>query len=358
MTITRSGMNPESIEELISQRVAEALVAQEPNRNAGLVVESQSQNGDDDDNKNGGNRDHGNNNGDGNRNEGNEGARRNAPVAKAYTYKDFLNCQPRNFSGTEGVVGLARWFEKIELVFRISNCPLNSQKLENELWNLCVKGTDVASYTQQFQELTLLCPRMVPEENDKIKRFIWGLPDNIQVHVYAARSAEQKRKFDNNPQGNRVQQPPFKRQNVAQAFTVDNNEKRRYAGSAPYCNECRLHHEGPCTVKCANCKKVGHMAKDYKTVIAAQTPRAPMANQRVVTCFGCGGQGHYKSDCPKLKNQNRRNKAANNDSHGRAYVITGTFSALIDITPTMLDVIYTVKLANGRMARSDTIIRG
>ncbi|GKB94671.1 hypothetical protein Tco_0980808, partial [Tanacetum coccineum] len=63
MTITRSGMNHESIEELISQRVAETLAAQEANRNAGLVVESQSQNGDDD-NGNGGNRDHGNNNGD------------------------------------------------------------------------------------------------------------------------------------------------------------------------------------------------------------------------------------------------------------------------------------------------------
>ncbi|GJQ98069.1 hypothetical protein Tco_0009208, partial [Tanacetum coccineum] len=69
----------------------------------------------------------GNNNGDGNRNGGNGGARRNAPVAKACTYKDFLNCQPHNFSGTEGVVSLARWFEKIESVFRISNCPSNSQ---------------------------------------------------------------------------------------------------------------------------------------------------------------------------------------------------------------------------------------
>ncbi|GKD28789.1 reverse transcriptase domain-containing protein, partial [Tanacetum coccineum] len=110
------------------------------------------------------------------------------------------------------------------------------QKLENELWNLCIKGTDVAGYTRRFQELTLLCPRIVPEENDKIERFIWVLPDNIQgnvtsfkpvrlqdaimmdngpmdqkVHVYAARSAKQKRKFDNNLRGNRVQQPPFKR---------------------------------------------------------------------------------------------------------------------------------------------------
>ncbi|GJU32511.1 hypothetical protein Tco_1176100 [Tanacetum coccineum] len=68
MTITHSGMTPEAIEELISQRVAVALAAQEANRNSGLVVKSQSQNVDDDDNRNGGNRNHGNNNGDGNQN--------------------------------------------------------------------------------------------------------------------------------------------------------------------------------------------------------------------------------------------------------------------------------------------------
>nr|GEU73391.1 hypothetical protein [Tanacetum cinerariifolium] len=207
-------------------------LAQKANRNVGLVVESQSQNEDDDDNGNEVNGNHGNNNGDRNQNGRNDGTRRNAPVNKAGTYKDFLNCQPRNFSGTEGVVGLARWFEKIELVFRISNCPSNSQvkfvtctlidgtltlwnfdvqtiginkayempwkdlmklmiemyyprneiqKLENELWNLC--GMDVASYTRRFQELTLLCPRMVPKENKKIERFIWGLPDKIQGNV-------------------------------------------------------------------------------------------------------------------------------------------------------------------------------
>ncbi|GJY91488.1 hypothetical protein Tco_0506684 [Tanacetum coccineum] len=113
---------------------------------------------DDDDNGNEGNGNRGNYNGDGNRNGGNGGTRRNAPVAKA--------CQPRNFSSTEGVVDLAKWFEKIESVFRISNCPSNSQvkfstctlldgalmwneiqKLENKLWNLCVKGTNVAGYT-------------------------------------------------------------------------------------------------------------------------------------------------------------------------------------------------------------------
>ncbi|GJR98034.1 retrovirus-related pol polyprotein from transposon TNT 1-94 [Tanacetum coccineum] len=65
------------------------------------------------------------------------------------------------------------------------------------------------------------------------------------------------------------------------------------------------------------------MARDCNTVVAAQNLRAPVANHRVMTYFKCGGQGHYKSDCPKLKNQNRRNKAANNDAHRRAYALGG-----------------------------------
>nr|GEV99708.1 hypothetical protein [Tanacetum cinerariifolium] len=105
----------------------EPLTAQEANRNAGLIDENQSQNGDDNDNISGENGNHGNNNGDGNHNGRNEGVKRNAPVARVCTYKDFLNCQPRNFSGIKGVVSLARWFKKMKSVFRISNCPLNSQ---------------------------------------------------------------------------------------------------------------------------------------------------------------------------------------------------------------------------------------
>ncbi|GKE94244.1 putative reverse transcriptase domain-containing protein, partial [Tanacetum coccineum] len=155
--------------------------------------------------------------------------------------------------------------------------------------------------------------------------------------------------------------------NVAQAVTVGNSEKKGYPGSALYRNKCILHHEGPCTVKCTSCKKVGHMAMDCMTAVATQAPRAPVTKQRVMTYFGCGGQGYYKSDCPKLKNQNHGNKAANNDARGRACALGGgdgnpdsnvvTAIALIDNPPTVLDVSYTVELADGRIAESNTIIR-
>ncbi|GJZ47790.1 putative reverse transcriptase domain-containing protein [Tanacetum coccineum] len=52
-----------------------------------------------------------------------------------------------------------------------------------------------------------------------------------------------------------------------------------------------------------------HMTRDCKAVIATTTQGNPGPNQRVVTCFECGAQGHYQKDCPKVKNQNYGNKA-------------------------------------------------
>nr|GFC34692.1 reverse transcriptase domain-containing protein [Tanacetum cinerariifolium] len=67
-------------------------------------------------------------------------------------------------------------------------CPRNKiRKLERELWDLKVKGTDLASYTQHFQELALLCGRMFSEEADKIEKYVGGLPDMIYGSVVASK---------------------------------------------------------------------------------------------------------------------------------------------------------------------------
>ncbi|GKE10023.1 putative reverse transcriptase domain-containing protein [Tanacetum coccineum] len=126
-----------------------------------------------------------------------------------------------------------------------------------------------------------------------------------------ARNAETG-KFDN-----RGQQPPsFKRQNVggqnvARAYTARNNEKRGYVGTIPYCNKCKMHHEGPCMVKYGNCRRVCHMTRDCTDVVVPNTQRAPVGNQSDVICYEYGRPGHYKRDCPKLRNQYRGNKTGN-----------------------------------------------
>nr|GEY69763.1 hypothetical protein [Tanacetum cinerariifolium] len=339
MTITRSEMTLKAIKELINQRVAEALAASEANRAAELAVESQSQNGDDDDNGNVGGNENGNGEGNG---DGNSGGNRNRNggcngnrkpirndrgvmhVAGECTYHEFVKYQPLNLKGTEGVVGLTRWVKKMETIFHIINCP------------------------ERFQELTMMCTNMVLEEEDRVEKFIKGLPDNTQGN-----------------KDNHVQQPPYKRlniggQGVARAYTVGSNEKKGYAGPLPYCNKCKLHHEGPCTVKCGKCNKVGHMTRDcMKDVATTTTQRAPVINQRVPTCFEYGRQGHYRNECPKLKNQTRGNKAGKktDEVRGKAYV-SSTFNALLDVTPSTLDVSYAVELADGRISETHTVLRG
>ncbi|GJY97062.1 hypothetical protein Tco_0513972 [Tanacetum coccineum] len=64
-------------------------------------------------------------NGDDNHDSGSDGRRR-IPIARECTYNDFLKCQPLNFKGTEGVVRLTQWFERMESVFHISNCAVEN----------------------------------------------------------------------------------------------------------------------------------------------------------------------------------------------------------------------------------------
>ncbi|GJZ61611.1 putative reverse transcriptase domain-containing protein [Tanacetum coccineum] len=405
-------------------------------RKAARTLEPLNENGDEQEGENGGNGNGGNGgkgNG-GNRENGNGHRNWNhgmnyggfMPVARECTIQDFLKCKPHNFLGTKGVVGLTRWFEKMETrtisveaaysmnwveLMRLMTevyCPRNEiQKMETELWNLTVKGNDLTAYTQRFQELILLCTRMVPDEEDRVERFIGGLPDNIQGNVIAANPARLQDAIRIANQLMAKKQPPFKRQNtsgqnVARAYTAGNNERKGYAGPLPYCNKCRLHHEGLCTMRCGNCKKVGHQTRDCRAAIALNTQRAPVGNQQDIICYECGRPGHFRKDCPKLRNQNRGNKNGNktgnqtggNETTARAYAIGGggtnpnsnvvtgtfllnncyasmlfdsgadrsfvstTFSALLDVTPTTLDTSYAVELADGRISETNIVLRG
>ncbi|GJY00309.1 putative reverse transcriptase domain-containing protein [Tanacetum coccineum] len=322
------------------------------------------------------------------------GGRRQASTVRECTYTDFLKCQPMNFKGTEGVVGLTQRLEKIESVFHISNytvacqvkfatCTLQGNDLT--WWNSHVRAVrhDIA-YAMPWKTLKKMmtdkyCPRgeikkleteiMFPEESDVVEKYVGGLPNMIHGR------AENKRKFEDTSRNNQNQQQPFKRNNAALAYTTGPGKKKLYGGIKPLCPKCNYHHDGPCAPKCTNCKRIGHSACDCKNRLATanNNQRAQGTNQRVLTCYECGAQGHFRSDCLKLKNGNQGNWAGNGNAITKAYavgsartnpnsnVVTGTFllnnryasilfdtgadrsfistafSSLIDIIPTILD---------------------
>ncbi|GJU31884.1 putative reverse transcriptase domain-containing protein [Tanacetum coccineum] len=131
--------------------------------------------------------------------------RRQMLVARECTYTDFLKCQPLNFKVACQInfatctlqgnaltwwnshvrivghdVAYAMTWKTLKNMMTDKYCPKGEiKKLEIELWNLNVKGTDVESYSQRFQELALMFGKMFPEESDEVENYVDGLPDMI-----------------------------------------------------------------------------------------------------------------------------------------------------------------------------------
>ncbi|GJX85435.1 putative reverse transcriptase domain-containing protein [Tanacetum coccineum] len=248
-------------------------------------------------------------------------------------------------------------------------CPQGEiKKLEIELWNLKVNGNDVPTYTERFQELTLICTKFVANETEKIDKYISGLPNNIygsvkssrpktldesielanefmdqKLRTYAERQTDNKRKAGDSSRNNHGhQQQPFMRQNFDKVYNMGTGEKKSYGRSLPKCTKCHFHHNGPCTQKCHKCNKVGHFARDCRgsgNTNVANTLKGNGANPKGNGCFECGALGHFKKDCPKLKNKNEgsvnaqgwvyavRNavKKGNASRDQDSNVVTGTF---------------------------------
>nr|GFB44521.1 reverse transcriptase domain-containing protein [Tanacetum cinerariifolium] len=159
-------------------------------------------------------------------------------LAKRGNYKEFISCQPFFFNGTEEVVGLICWFERTESVFSRSNCtkenkvafatgtltndalswwnayaqPIGIEQanritwtelkrlltnkycprteiknIEDEFYNLSIKGNDLKTYVRRFQELAVLCPNMVPNKKKLMEVFIGELPRSIEGNVTASK---------------------------------------------------------------------------------------------------------------------------------------------------------------------------
>nr|GEZ88702.1 hypothetical protein [Tanacetum cinerariifolium] len=305
---------------------------------------------------------------------------------------ETLNENEEEQEGTEGVVGLTRWFEKIETMFNISNCPpkyqvkydtcilqnsaltwWNShkrtigvdaayamkwaglmelmtevycsrnevQKMETELWNLTMKGNDLTAYTQRGLLDNI--------QRNVIAANLARLQDAIRIanqlmdkklQGYAARSAENKRRMESNPRDNRGQQPPFKRQNttghnVARAYTAGSNERKGPEHFRKDCPNLRNQNRG-------------NQAR-YKT------ENKTRGNEVTAKAYAIGGGGTNPDSNVVTRMFLLNNCYASMlfDSGADRSFVSTTFSALLDIAPSTLDTSYAVELADGRISETN-----
>ncbi|GKD25979.1 putative reverse transcriptase domain-containing protein, partial [Tanacetum coccineum] len=200
--------------------------------------------------------------------------------------------------------GIRGTFEKNETVFHISNCgcrepsdkfatsapsygnspnmvELPHDRLFNKMfayamdWKALKKMMTVKIQPKgvKSRKLALMCGRMFHEESEEVEKYDGGLPDMIRGNVmsYQPKMMEKAIEFTNDQMDQKV-------------LTITERQ-----------------------AECNKCKKISHLARDCMS----SGPNGNNNNrgnfgttQNVVTCYECGGQGHFKKDFPKLKNRN------------------------------------------------------
>ncbi|GJQ89663.1 putative reverse transcriptase domain-containing protein [Tanacetum coccineum] len=275
--------------------------------------------GDGNGNRNEGGNDNGNGNKDGKGNEGGNGYENHnvnfggfKAVARECTYQDFLNA--------------LTWWNTHKRKIGIEAAYAMTW---TKLINLMTEGNVIDAEPIRLQEAIRIANNLMYQ---KLKGY--------------ARSAENKRR----------------------SYTAGNNEKKGYVGSLPYCNKCKLHHGGPCTMRCGNYKRVGHMARDCTAVVALNTQRALVRNQSGITgnneatakvyAIGGGGANPDSNVITGTFLLNNCYASMLFDSGTDRSFVSYTFSALLDVTPSTLDTTYDIEFADGRISKTNIILRG
>nr|GFA19571.1 hypothetical protein [Tanacetum cinerariifolium] len=329
-------------------------------------------------------------NGDDSHNSG-TGVIRTERAARECTYTDFFKCQPLPFKGTEGVASLSQWCERMESVFHISNCTAENQvkfatctlySVALTWWNTHVQTIGhEASYGMSWKMLMKMmtdkyCPRneirklemelWELKESDKVEKYVRGLPDMIHGSVVASK-------------------PKTMQEAIEIATELMDKKVRTFA-----------EHEIASKRKSENTSRTTRNQQQQHLNKRQNTGRVYTATSgQNLGCYECGVQGHFRRECPKLKNNNNHgNQGGRNNAPTRVYtvgragtdpdanVITGTFllnnryasilfdtgvdrsfvsttfSTQINIAPSTLDHCYDVELADGRIIGLNTILRG
>ncbi|GKB44603.1 putative reverse transcriptase domain-containing protein [Tanacetum coccineum] len=212
--------------------------------------------------------------------------------------------------------------------------------MEEELYNLIVKGNDLKPYVRRFQELTTLCPNMVPNNDKLLEAFIGGLPRSIEGNVTASKpqtleeviniaqrlmdqvtkhvpmqvSSDNKRKFDHRRTFNNNS-----RSNNNYRNTNNRQNKRQEAGRAY-------------AVTPSKNSRMGHLSKNYRS----KKP-ATRSNQLPVTLHLVKVLFDFEAD--------------------RSF-ISISLASMLNIPSITIDTFYDIEMADRNLVSTNTVIKG
>nr|GEW02526.1 hypothetical protein [Tanacetum cinerariifolium] len=211
----------------------------------------------------------------------NSGLRR-TPIVRKCTYEKFMSCQPFYFNGTEGAVGLIRWFKWTGSIFSRSNCAKKNKvkfsinTLTKEAlfwWNLFSQPIGVKeAYKITWSEFKRLlikkyCPHTEIKKMKEAITMTQKLIEQVLKHNSIQETNNHKRKLEDrlnttngnnnhyrsNNHSNDYHQQKNRRQETFKTYTATNG----YTRNRPLCKKCTLHHIGPFTIRCRICNKIG-----------------------------------------------------------------------------------------------------
>nr|GEZ32340.1 hypothetical protein [Tanacetum cinerariifolium] len=230
------------------------------------------------------------------------------------SHKTFMNGKPHPFNGTEGVVGLRRWIEKVEQVFEICKCA---------------------------------------EEDKKIERYMKGFPERIKGNITSGRPTTLHEAVN---LARELVEQANRRQETARAYAATPAEGKTYAKNLPKCNRTRLPgtDENPLRIMtCYGCGEKGHLRRQCPKGRNQQNGGArgrayvvvenPHQNLNVVTGTFLLNY-HYASILF--------------DSGAERSFVSIEFTPFINISSVDLNTSYEVELADGKIVSTDTVLRG